>query len=66
MDIRYIYMHRDHAKTHHTEWIDTSESDGIESRALLHATKVVRCPVLVVERDPLTGFMVPLGVAAAR
>ena len=65
MDIRYIYMHRDDAKAHQTEWMDASESDGVESGALLHASKVVRCPVLVVERDPSTGFMMPLGVAAA-
>lgn len=66
MDIRYIYMHRDNAKFHPTEWMDAAESDSVASRALLHASKVVRCPVLVVERDPSTGFMVPLGVAAAR
>lgn len=65
MDVRYIYMHDDNAKVHSTEWMDAPESNSVESRALLHASKVVRCPVLVVERDPQTGFMVPLGVAAA-
>jgi len=63
MDIRYVYMHRDNARFYPTEWMVTCPSDNVESRALVHASKVVRCPVLVVERDPSTGFMVPLGIA---
>ena len=61
MDIRYIYMHRDDADSH-SQWMD--ESDNVKSQALHHAYNVM-CSILVVERDPSTGFMAPLGFAAS-
>lgn len=65
MDIRYIYMHHDDAELSDSQWMRTFEADSVQSRALHQASSVMRCSVLVVERDPSTGFMAPLGVAAA-
>jgi len=65
MDIRYIYMRRNDAEIGESPWLKSSEPDNVRLRALSHASEVVRCPVLVVERDASTGFMVPLGLAAA-
>lgn len=65
MDIRYIYMHHNDAELSDSQWMRTFEADNVQSRALHHASNVTRCSVLVVERDPSTGFMAPLGFAAA-
>lgn len=65
MDIRYIYMHRNDADFSHSQWMNSPEPDSVESKALHHASNDMRCSVLVVERDPSTGYMVPIGLAAA-
>ncbi len=64
MDIRYIRMYRDDENVGHSQWIRTLENDSVQSSALHYASNVIRCSVIVVERDPSTGFMAPLGVAA--
>lgn len=64
MDIRYIYMYRDDEEFSHSQWMNTFEPDSVQSQAMHHASNIMRCSVLVVERDPSTGFMSPLGFAA--
>jgi len=65
MDIRYIYMRRSGAELCDSQWMRGFEYDEILSRAIFHACNVMRCSVLVVERDASTGHMAPLGFVAA-
>ena len=64
MDIRYIYMQHDDGGASHSHWMRSFEAEDIQSRAVAHAADVMQCSVLVVERDPISGYMVPLGFAA--
>jgi len=64
MDIRFIYMPHQAAQLSDSQWMLFSFADAVESRALSHAANDMRCSVLVVERDPSTGHMAPLGLAA--
>ena len=65
MDIRYIYMHRETAVFGHSQWMRASEPDNVKARALSHVSNIAKRSVLVVERDPDSGFMVPLGFDGA-
>lgn len=64
MDIRYIYMRRRDVEFSDSRWMNRFECDSVHLQALSHAANVMRCSVLVVERDPSTGYMTPLGFAA--
>lgn len=64
MDIRYIYMRRHDAELSDSRWMSRLEHSSVRSQALSHAANVMRRSVLVVERDPSTGYMAPLGFAA--
>ena len=64
MDIRFIYMPSQGAQLSDSQWMFGFDDDFVESRALSHAAHDMRCSLLVVERDPSTGHMAPLGFAA--
>ena len=64
MDIRYIYMRRHEADLSDSRWIHSREREAVRSQALSHAANVMRCSLLVMERDPSTGYMAPVGFAA--
>ena len=64
MDIRYIYIRSDDATIRDSRWMNGCEPDEVESQAVSHASHLMQCSVLVVERDPHSGYMVPLGFAA--
>ena len=64
MDIRYIYMRRRDAEFSDSQWMNRFEHESVRSQALSHAANVMRCSLLVVERDPSTGYMAPVGFAA--
>jgi hypothetical protein len=61
MTIRYIYMGCNDGELEDSEWMKKFEDVSIQQNSVFQAAHIMKCSLLVVQRDPATGFMSPIG-----